>query len=349
MFSRTWMLQAPLFVQGSITAVKASSPAGAHADPNWWVSLFWAAGVALMALRALAGRVALAPVRRRSVFAGWEEGIEVRVGQVQTPVLTGLLRPAILLPEASRAWTGQQRRMVLTHELHHYRQRDAWTNLLGQVVRAAFWFHPLVWLLVSRLSREQELACDEAVVDSGHSPRDYAAFLLDTVRSLTSREIFACAMAGSGPRTLKARFANLLDEVPRPVLTRRIIIAAATLAMATTALTVVRPVLSQNKLAGDPSKVYKVGGDVTHPSVLTKVEPQYSEAARAAKISGPVHLQLIVSPEGKPENIEVTDGLGYGLDENAIDAISQWTFQPATKDGRPVAVTANVLVNFKLL
>ena len=302
-----------------------------------------------MLLRGLAGRMALASARRRSVFAGWEHGLEVRVGEVQTPVLMGLMRPAVLLPDSSNAWNDEQRRMVLTHELNHHRQWDTWTNLLGQVIRTVFWFHPVVWLLVSRLSREQELACDEAVISSGHLPKDYAAFLLDHVRRLTSSQVFARAMAGSGARTLKARFANLLDEVPRPVLTRRITVAIGVLAAATAGLTVVKPVLSQSKSADAPRGVYKVGGEVTQPAVLSKVEPKYSEAARAAKISGPVQLKLIVSAEGKPENIEVTDGLGYGLDEAAIDAISQWTFQPATKEGRPVAVTATILVNFRLL
>jgi TonB family protein len=221
-------------------------------------------------------------------------------------------------------------------------------NLFAQIVRAAFWFHPVVWALVSRLSREQELTCDEAVVASGHSRHDYAAFLLDAVRNLKSGEMFACSMAGSGGRSLKQRFAYLLDPIPRPAPIKRIALTLALLALVATTLAVVRPVWSQSedKNEGD---VYRVGNDVLQPIVLTKIEPKYTEEARTAKISGPVHVSLVVTAEGNPDSIEVTDGIGYGLDESAIEAISQWTFQPATKDGKAVAVRANVLVNFRLL
>ena len=88
---------------------------------------------------------------------------------------------------------------------------------------------------------------------------------------------------------------------------------------------------------------------MTQPTVLTKIDPEYSEQARKYKVSGPVHLSLIITAEGEPDSIEVTDGIGYGLDEKAIDAISQWKFQPGTKDRKAVAVRANILVNFRLL
>ena len=216
-FAPHWMVKAPVITFAAAAPAQGASPANATPSLGTWLALIWIAGVAFMAIRAVAGRIAIARMRRRSTSLDEGDGIDIRTAEVQTPMLSGWLRPTILLPEAARAWTDEQRRMVLTHELTHFRQGDVWTNLLAQIVRAALWFHPVVWLLVSRMSREQELTCDEAVVASGHSRHDYAAFLLDAVRHLESGEIFACAMAGSGARSLKQRFARLLDPMPRAV------------------------------------------------------------------------------------------------------------------------------------
>jgi TonB family protein len=95
--------------------------------------------------------------------------------------------------------------------------------------------------------------------------------------------------------------------------------------------------------------VYQIGGDVTQPKVLYKVDPSYTEEARAASISGTVAIRIEVRPDGIAYNIKVTRGLESGLDQNAIDAIRQWRFQPGTKNGEPVTVEANVELTFRLL
>lgn len=95
--------------------------------------------------------------------------------------------------------------------------------------------------------------------------------------------------------------------------------------------------------------VYQIGGDVSEPVLLVKVEPEYSEEARKAKYSGTVLLSIIVDKNGLPRDIKVIRPLGLGLDEKAIEAVSKWRFKPAMKDGHPVAVQANVEVNFRLL
>ncbi len=100
--------------------------------------------------------------------------------------------------------------------------------------------------------------------------------------------------------------------------------------------------------AQGPSAPLKIGGDVKAPKVINKVEPKYTEEARAAKISGSVKLRVVVTKEGKADNIRVIESLDAGLDANAVDAIQQWDFQPATLKGQPVDVEANIEVNFKL-
>jgi TonB family protein len=93
----------------------------------------------------------------------------------------------------------------------------------------------------------------------------------------------------------------------------------------------------------------KVGGGVTAPQVLYKAEPEYSELARAAKYQGSVLLYVEIGPDGKAHNIQVVRSLGLGLDQKAIEAVSQWQFRPGTKDGQPVTVQATIEVNFRLL
>ena len=95
--------------------------------------------------------------------------------------------------------------------------------------------------------------------------------------------------------------------------------------------------------------VFRVGGGVTAPALLYKVEPEYSEEARKAKYQGTVVLYVEVDPSGKARNLRVVKSLGLGLDEKAIEAVNKWKFRPGYKDGKPVTVAATIEVNFRLL
>lgn len=94
--------------------------------------------------------------------------------------------------------------------------------------------------------------------------------------------------------------------------------------------------------------VYRVGGGVSAPRALYAPDPEYSEEARKAKYQGTVVLWVIVGPDGRPHDIRVQRSVGMGLDEKAIEAVRTWKFEPARKDGQPVAVQINVEVNFRL-
>jgi periplasmic protein TonB len=95
--------------------------------------------------------------------------------------------------------------------------------------------------------------------------------------------------------------------------------------------------------------VFKVGGGVSAPTVLFKVDPEYSEEARKAKYSGTVTLQIIVDTEGHARNIRIAKSLGMGLDEKAVEAVEKWKFKPGMKGGQAVNVSASIEVNFRLL
>jgi periplasmic protein TonB len=94
--------------------------------------------------------------------------------------------------------------------------------------------------------------------------------------------------------------------------------------------------------------VFKVGGGISAPQPVSTPDPEYTEQARVAKTQGTCILWLIVDDQGRPRDIRVVRGLGMGLDAKAIEAVKQWKFQPAMKDGRPVNVQISVEVGFKL-
>ena len=106
---------------------------------------------------------------------------------------------------------------------------------------------------------------------------------------------------------------------------------------------------AQGEGGGVGGGVFKVGGGVTAPALLYKVEPEYSEEARKAKYQGVVVLYIEIDPAGKAVNPRLVRSLGLGLDEKAIEAVSKWKFRPGYKDGKPVTVAATIEVNFRLL
>ena len=93
---------------------------------------------------------------------------------------------------------------------------------------------------------------------------------------------------------------------------------------------------------------YLVGGGVSAPKALYAPDPEYSEEARKAKYQGTVVLWLVVDASGRPQQIRIQRALGMGLDEKAIEAVKQWKFDPARRDGQAVPVMINVEVNFRL-
>ena len=94
--------------------------------------------------------------------------------------------------------------------------------------------------------------------------------------------------------------------------------------------------------------VFHIGGGVSKPVVLYSPEPEFSEEARKAKFSGNVEVYLWVDENGSPSHIRVVRGVGMGLDEKAIEAVRQYKFKPAMKDGKPVKVDLYIDVNFQI-
>ena len=108
------------------------------------------------------------------------------------------------------------------------------------------------------------------------------------------------------------------------------------------------PGFGEGRGGGTGGGVFRVGGGVLAPKLVFDPEPEYSEEARKAKYQGTCVLSVIVGPDGLAHDIKVTNTLGLGLDEKAIEAVRKWRFEPAMKDGKPVNVLISVQVNFRL-
>ena len=109
---------------------------------------------------------------------------------LDTPMLMGLWRPCILLPEVELE--EQQLRYVLLHELSHRRRRDLWLKFLLLVAKAVHWFNPLVWWMARRASADIEVACDADVLrlhDTKEERREYGALILYFIQLSRERAI----------------------------------------------------------------------------------------------------------------------------------------------------------------
>jgi periplasmic protein TonB len=97
-------------------------------------------------------------------------------------------------------------------------------------------------------------------------------------------------------------------------------------------------------------EVFTPGDGVALPTVVKQVRPDYTEAAKAARIEGNVGLQAVVLADGTVGEVSVKQSLDSvnGLDQQAVDALKQWLFKAGTKDGKPVAVRIAVEMTFTL-
>src|SRR5690606_30095851 len=94
----------------------------------------------------------------------------------------GWLRPRILLPAGASDWPDDRVRVVLRHELAHIRRGDWILQIGAELLGALWWCIPVFWIACTRLRRDSEQACDDAVLGAGVAPREYAAHLLCLAR-----------------------------------------------------------------------------------------------------------------------------------------------------------------------
>jgi TonB family protein len=344
----------PLPIPAVFTFAARSSASSANTFHVPWQNL-WLAGLLLVAARYLVGLLYLVWHTRNAVPFAFDPVLRfelnavnasVRLAPVPAPLVWGWLNPVILLPEEASSWSPETMRMALLHELGHVHRLDLWTSLLWMLVKALYWFHPLVWWLSARARQEQELACDARVLAAGASPAEYAGLLVDIARHVHSPAVFGCAMV-THRNLLKGRVMHILQSRTRPSSGKGLLSLFVSLGLMAGA-SIVAIAAPDHPAAANDQHVYKIGGDVSSPKVISKLEPEYSQAAKEKKIQGAVLLRVVIDASGLPKDILVLRPLDPGLDANAIAAVTQWRFSPGMKAGKPVACEAKIEVNFRL-
>lgn len=152
-------------------------------------------------------------------------------------VTWGYFRPRIMLPAAAVArWSDDRLRIVISHELAHVRRGDWATQLAAELLRAVFWFNPIVWIACRRLRAESERACDDDVLNGGVEGVDYAGHLLELARvSSNPRHAGVSAPAMARPSSLEGRISAMLnDGLNRHPVTRAARIVTCALGLALT-------------------------------------------------------------------------------------------------------------------
>src|SRR6478736_8281475 len=179
-----------------------------------WIVLGWLTGTFIFSLRFIAGIIYLKYLCTRALPAEetWNrtlKNLSSQLGidrviqlcesiQVQTPIVTGYLKPVILMPIGLMAGlTTQQVEVILIHELEHIRRHDYLVNFLQSLGETIFFFNPFVWILSAWIRNERENCCDDAVLREGYDPKLYATTLYELEASRLQNTRLALALTGN--------------------------------------------------------------------------------------------------------------------------------------------------------
>jgi tetratricopeptide (TPR) repeat protein len=193
-----------------------------------WIGLVWLAGLAVCGAWFALSRHLLRRVvaRARPMGGSWQAILEslsidldvrrevrlLKSPDLGTAMTAGVRKPVIILPASAESWSKTRRRLVLSHELAHVKRWDSLIEILGFAASALHWFNPLAWLALNRLRIERERDCDNAVINSGAKPSDYAALLMEIATDMhrRSRPMWQIATVRESSN-LKDRLLCILD------------------------------------------------------------------------------------------------------------------------------------------
>ncbi len=285
-------------------------------------TLIWPAGSAAFALWFACGWLLTAVSVRRAkpTAASWQvevnalckrlritREITVRVvARDVSPVVTGLWRTTIVLPEAARGWDSDRRYSVLLHELAHIRRGDLHVQALAHAACALYWFNPLVWIAAAHLRTERERACDDEVLRSGAQASTYASHLLDIARELRPTLRRSAALAMARPSELEGRLlAVLAAGRPRvPARPTRWAIASMATALSMAVLGATPPTISTHAENATPTAVQRSEPSATW--VASMDAPTAAERIATDRVVRQA-VQALESPDAQARERAVMD------------------------------------------
>ena len=128
-----------------------------------------------------------------------------------SPMVTGIFRSWLIVPEQAQNWTDDRVRMVLLHELAHVKRNDLLTHTIAGVTCAVNWFNPLAWFARRQMQTLREIACDDQVVTHCKQSADYADTLLDVARTCRHQGLAMTVAMARTPK-VEGRIMAILDS-----------------------------------------------------------------------------------------------------------------------------------------
>jgi TonB family protein len=319
----------------------ATPPARPEFDWPALMLVVWTAGVLANLCVLLLGGIRLARIAaaaRQFVGSGCLQtaaSIAVAYRLPRKPVLLaspnpsllvtwGFLKPKIVLPAGAEQWSAERVEAVMRHELAHIRRQDWLIHLFSEFVRAIYWFNPLIWSVCRRMRIESECACDDAVLEGGMTPPDYAGQLLELARELNATgRVWSAALAMARPSTIERRFKSMLNSSTN----RQPVSAKAILCILVCALGIALPIAMfssspvQTAPGGVSGTVLDATGAAVRSAVVilstaagqTEITTTTNSAGRYgfANLPAGVHVLQVFAPGFGPSaiaNIEVKGG-----------------------------------------
>jgi beta-lactamase regulating signal transducer with metallopeptidase domain len=213
--------------------------------------------------------------------------------EVRSPMVVGVIRPALLLPEGlanrtidSSGHPGRSLQAVLLHELAHLQRRDCLANLAYRVLSLPVAYHPAAWAVRQRIRQTQEMLCDAIAAAEMQSPIKYARCLVGLAQNMHSSDRRIAQVYGAtmfDGRILEERVMQLIETRKTQSVGKQTIrmmcgaavIAAAIVAAATFHVT---PTLAQSNAAATPEPISAARSGQSNPSE-TAIQAESSESA----------------------------------------------------------------------
>ncbi len=231
---------------------------------------------------------------------------------VASPLATGAWRPTVVLPKSAAELPPRELDAVLVHELTHLRRGDAWLAWVQVLLCAAWWFHPVIWLVNRSLRRVREDCCDDAILLSGvASGSEYCDILLRVARDATVRhaDLLACHMAGR-LHPLSDRMRRIMDTRVRRWRRTPWAIAVGVIVLACVALPGLGRHASQSIAA--PPAVQVADQKTDDASSTSKKGPTAKQPPAAAKSEKPINRADAVPPVADPFAQKVQAAIARG-------------------------------------
>lgn len=235
---------------------------------------------------------------------------------VNSPVLFGLTNQRLFIPlDFHQSYDSEQAQLIFQHEWVHFARKDNWFNALAITLLLIFWFNPLCWIGYSQYRKQQEVACDAAVLAHANRAQRIAycrallACVSDNKNTLSSYSYY------TEKSTMKQRL-NTIQKMPKGNILVNLLLCLVLFAG-----------LSSIAFAKYGEGHQKHNKADAQP--IVRIEPIYPKEAADQGIEGSVVLGFTLTQDGQTDNVKVISAEPKGVfDREAKRALKQWKYTP---------------------